>query len=157
MYICIYIYLHTYILYVHMYTHPTEFKNIGRQRVQLLARHWVFIDNTGKTVEVKGPGGARIDLNIMLYIHIYTLVYICIYVNIYICIFIYIHIYIYKYIYIYIYICIYIYMCVYMYICIYIYIHAHIYFFGILDSVRPELSVHTLLPIHIHASIYKRV
>jgi uncharacterized protein affecting Mg2+/Co2+ transport len=40
----------------HWWMYRIEFKNLGRQRVQLLARHWVFVDSTGKTVEVKGPG-----------------------------------------------------------------------------------------------------
>ena len=40
----------------HWWMYRIEFKNVGRQRVQLLARHWVFVDSNGKTVEVKGPG-----------------------------------------------------------------------------------------------------
>ena len=40
----------------HWWMYRIEFKNVGKQRVQLLARHWVFVDSNGKTVEVKGPG-----------------------------------------------------------------------------------------------------
>ena len=40
----------------HWWMYRIEFKNVGRQRVQLQARHWVFVDSNGKTVEVKGPG-----------------------------------------------------------------------------------------------------
>ena len=40
----------------HWWMYRIEFKNVGRQRVQLQARHWVFVDGAGKTVEVKGPG-----------------------------------------------------------------------------------------------------
>jgi uncharacterized protein affecting Mg2+/Co2+ transport len=40
----------------HWWMYRIEFKNVGKQRVQLLARHWVFVDSNGKTHEVKGPG-----------------------------------------------------------------------------------------------------
>lgn len=40
----------------HWWMYRIEFKNTGRQRVQLLTRHWLFVDANGKTTEVKGPG-----------------------------------------------------------------------------------------------------
>lgn len=30
--------------------------NEGEQRVQLLSRHWIIVDGTGKSQEVRGPG-----------------------------------------------------------------------------------------------------
>jgi len=36
--------------------YDVEFHNTGNAEVQLLSRHWVFIDEDGRTEEIKGPG-----------------------------------------------------------------------------------------------------
>jgi ApaG protein len=38
------------------FKYHVEFKNSGVDTVQMLSRHWVFGDASGKTSEVKGPG-----------------------------------------------------------------------------------------------------
>jgi ApaG protein len=40
--------------YVWAYT--IEIANLGRERVQLLSRHWIIIDALGHREDVKGPG-----------------------------------------------------------------------------------------------------
>lgn len=41
---------------LHAWSYSVDFVNQGRNPVQLLTRHWVFIDSNGKTEEIKGPG-----------------------------------------------------------------------------------------------------
>ena len=38
------------------WTYKVEFTNSGKSAVQLLTRHWVFVDANGKSEEIKGPG-----------------------------------------------------------------------------------------------------
>jgi len=39
-----------------MFAYDVEFSNGGSSAVQLLSRHWVFVDENGKSEEIKGPG-----------------------------------------------------------------------------------------------------
>ena len=41
---------------VHTWSYRVEFKNVGVDTVQMLSRHWVFVDNDGGVSEAKGPG-----------------------------------------------------------------------------------------------------
>ena len=40
----------------HSWSYVVEFKNVGVDTVQMLTRHWIFTDATGKVTEMKGPG-----------------------------------------------------------------------------------------------------
>jgi ApaG protein len=39
-----------------VWSYTIEIANLGKERVQLLARHWIIIDAYGRREEVKGPG-----------------------------------------------------------------------------------------------------
>ena len=41
---------------LHHFGYTVEFTNSGTQTVQLLTRHMVFVDDSGRTEEIKGPG-----------------------------------------------------------------------------------------------------
>lgn len=38
------------------FAYQVRLKNLGQETVQLLNRHWIITDSTGKVHEVKGPG-----------------------------------------------------------------------------------------------------
>ena len=40
----------------HSWSYVVEMRNVGEDTVQMLTRHWVFTDSTGKVHEMKGPG-----------------------------------------------------------------------------------------------------
>ncbi len=40
----------------YFWSYTIEIANLGRERVQLLSRHWIIIDADGKREEVRGPG-----------------------------------------------------------------------------------------------------
>lgn len=40
----------------HSWSYVVEMRNVGEDVVQMLTRHWVFVDATGKVHEMKGPG-----------------------------------------------------------------------------------------------------
>lgn len=40
----------------HSWSYTVEFRNQGIDTVQMLTRHWIFTDSTGKVSEMKGPG-----------------------------------------------------------------------------------------------------
>ena len=40
----------------HVWKYQVDFKNKGTNTVQMLTRHWIFVDAEGKVEEVKGPG-----------------------------------------------------------------------------------------------------
>ena len=42
--------------HLHAFGYRIEFTNAGSSTVQLLSRHWVFVDADGKVEEMKGPG-----------------------------------------------------------------------------------------------------
>lgn len=39
-----------------VWSYTIEIANLGRERVQLLSRHWIIIDAYGRREEVSGPG-----------------------------------------------------------------------------------------------------
>ncbi|ATQ66965.1 MULTISPECIES: Co2+/Mg2+ efflux protein ApaG [Methylosinus] len=39
-----------------VWSYTIEIANLGKERVQLLSRHWIIIDAYGRREEVKGPG-----------------------------------------------------------------------------------------------------
>ena len=41
---------------LHSWSYDVEFTNEGPQAIQLLTRHWVFVDASGFAEEIKGPG-----------------------------------------------------------------------------------------------------
>lgn len=41
---------------LHAWSYTIEFTNAGATSVQLLTRHWVFVDEGGRAEEIKGPG-----------------------------------------------------------------------------------------------------
>jgi ApaG protein len=49
---------------VHSWAYHCTFHNHGKDTVQMLTRHWIFVDANGKVEEVKGPG-ARGDTPII--------------------------------------------------------------------------------------------
>jgi ApaG protein len=40
----------------YFWSYTIEIANLGRERVQLVSRHWIIIDANGKREEVRGPG-----------------------------------------------------------------------------------------------------
>jgi len=40
----------------HAWSYKVQFENKGENVVQMLTRHWIFVDAAGKVEEVKGPG-----------------------------------------------------------------------------------------------------
>ncbi len=40
----------------YVWSYTIEIANLGRERVQLISRHWVIIDANGRKEEVRGPG-----------------------------------------------------------------------------------------------------
>ena len=38
------------------FAYRVQLKNLGRETVQLLSRHWIITDSVGKVQHVKGPG-----------------------------------------------------------------------------------------------------
>ena len=40
----------------YFWSYTIEIANLGRERVQLLSRHWIIIDANGRREEVRGPG-----------------------------------------------------------------------------------------------------
>ena len=41
---------------LYFFVYHVTIRNLGHEPVQLLSRHWVVTDGTGKTEEVRGPG-----------------------------------------------------------------------------------------------------
>lgn len=39
-----------------VWAYTIEIANLGRERIQLLSRHWIIIDALGRRQEVQGPG-----------------------------------------------------------------------------------------------------
>jgi ApaG protein len=40
----------------YFWSYTIEIANLGRERVQLVSRHWIIIDANGRKEEVRGPG-----------------------------------------------------------------------------------------------------
>jgi ApaG protein len=40
----------------YFWSYTIEIANLGRERVQLISRHWIIIDANGRREEVRGPG-----------------------------------------------------------------------------------------------------
>lgn len=40
----------------YVWSYTIEIANLGRERVQLVSRHWIIIDANGRREEVSGPG-----------------------------------------------------------------------------------------------------
>lgn len=41
---------------VFSFAYRVQLKNVGSERVQLISRHWIITDSSGKVNHVKGPG-----------------------------------------------------------------------------------------------------
>lgn len=41
---------------LYFFAYHVTIRNVGREPVQLLSRHWIITDGSGKTEEVRGPG-----------------------------------------------------------------------------------------------------